>query len=111
MKDTEWLNKLAHQDREATLAAKHALVSEYEAGSMGAPDPEWKGRESRGIQDLRFQSAILANMAIWLIQPSIVSFTVGFHALTKIDTRPVDPPIILRSEREGRLFLSSARPA
>jgi hypothetical protein len=103
-KDTESLNKLACHDRSATLKAKHALVSEYEAGSIGEPDPEWKGREPRGIQDLRFQSAMLANMAIWLIQPSIVSFTVGFHALTKIDTRPVDPPIIVRSEREERLY-------
>jgi len=104
-KDTGFLNDIGRHDRTSTLAANHALVSEYEAASIGDPDPEWKGQKPRGIQDLRFQSAMLASMAMWLIQPSMVCFTVGFHALTRIDGgRIVDPPIILRSEREGPIY-------
>lgn len=104
-KDTGFLNDIARHDRVGTLEAKHALVSEYQAASIGEPDPEWMGQKPRGIQELRFQSAILANMAMWLIQPSMVCFTVGFHALTTLDGgRTVDPPIILTSEREGPIY-------
>lgn len=99
------LNDISRHDRVATLEAKHALVSEYYANSIGHPDPEWKGQDPRGIQDLRFQSAILANMAMWLIQPTTVCFTVGFHALTHLDSgRTLDLPVILRTEREGPLY-------
>jgi hypothetical protein len=103
--DTGFLNDIGRHDKTATLTAKHALVSDYEAASIGEPDPEWKGPQPKGIQDLRFQSAMLANMAMWLIQPSTVCFTVGFHALTTLEGgRTVRPPIILRSEREGPLY-------
>jgi hypothetical protein len=84
-KDTGFLNDIARHDPVDTLEAKHALVSEYEAALIGEPDPEWKGQKPRGIQDLRFQSAMLAKMAMWLMQPSTVCFTVGFHARTKLD--------------------------
>lgn len=99
--DTRWLDDLGRHDKTSILNAKHALVSEYRAGSIGEPDPEWKGAQPRGLQDLRFQSAILANMALWLIQPSMVCLTVGFHALTGMT---VDSPIILRSERDGPMY-------
>jgi len=104
-KDSGFLADIGRHDRVSTLQAKQALVSEYEAASIGGPDPEWRGQEPRGIQDLRFQSAMLANMSMWLIQPSNVCFTVGFHALTTLEGgRTVDPPIILQSEREGPLY-------
>jgi hypothetical protein len=104
-KDTGFLKDIARHDRVGTLEAKHALVSEYEASSIGHVDSDWKGERPRGIQDLRFQSAILANMAMWLIQPSSVCFTVGFHALTTLEGgRSIDPPIILQSDREGPLY-------
>jgi hypothetical protein len=51
----------------AALKAKHALVSEYDPSSIAEPDPEWKEIKPRGIQELRFQSALMANLAIWLI--------------------------------------------
>lgn len=48
---------------------------------------------------------MLANMAMWMIQPSTVCFTVGFHALTKLHGgQTVDPPVILQSQREGPLY-------
>ena len=104
LKNDPFLNDLCRHDRMSTLDVKHALVSEYPAAAIGEPDPEWKGQQPRGIQDMRFESAMLANMAIWLIQPSKVCFTVGFHALTRIGARTVDPPVILRSERDAPLY-------
>jgi hypothetical protein len=102
--DKQILTDIGRTDRDLTLAARHALVSEYDADSLGFPDPEWKGAKARSIQKLRFQSAILANMAIWLVQPSQVCFTVGFHALTRLEGRAVDPPIIIHTEREGPFY-------
>ena len=103
--DKSILNDIGRTDRHLTLAAKHALVSEYDADSLGFPDPDWKGPKPRSIQKQRFQTAFLANMAIWLVQPSEVSFTVGFHALTRLDGgRTVDPPFIIPTEREGPYY-------
>jgi hypothetical protein len=103
-KDEKWLDKLSCHDRQGVLDARFALVSEYEASSIGEPDPEWKGQKPRGIQDLRFQSAILANFCMWAVKPTMVCMTNGFHALTTICGQRHDPPIILRSERERPIF-------
>ena len=103
--DKSILSDIGQTERDLTLAAKHALVSEYYADSLGFPDPEWKGPNPRSIQKQRFQNALLANMAIWLVQPSQVCFTVGFHALTRLDGgRTVDPPFIIQTEREGPYY-------
>jgi hypothetical protein len=89
----------------SSLAEKHALVSEYYANTLGFPDPEWKGPIPRSIQKFRIQSAILANMSIWLIQPTPLRFTMGFHALTVLDTgQEVDPPLIIQSPGEPPLW-------
>ena len=103
-KDENWLNNLSRHDRQSVLDARFALVSEYQATSIGEPDPEWKGQKPRGIQELRFQTAILANFCMWAVQPSTVCFTNGFHALNTIDGITHDPPVLLRSEREGSLY-------
>jgi Apea-like HEPN len=103
----EWLKKddeISLHDRMATQICKHALISEYEADSYGHPDPEWKGQQPRGIQELRFQSAMLANMSMWMIMPSKVCFTVCFHALTKISGRELDTPVVNHVDREGPLY-------
>ena len=83
-KDQGVLNDMHYQDRQATLSARHALVAEYEAASIGHPDPHWPGKTPKSIQELKFQSAMLANLALWLSQPSTVCFTVCFHALSVI---------------------------
>src|SRR5512147_2075028 len=70
--DTGFLTDINRNDRQATLDAKHALVAEYEAEAIGEPDPNWKGTQPKSIQDLKFQSAMLANLALWLRQPSTV---------------------------------------
>ena len=89
--DKGTLADINRNDRNLVLDGKHALVAEYEAPSMGHPDPAWKGAKPKSIQELKFQSAMLASLAIWLRQPSIVCFTVCFHALSQIDCRSLDP--------------------
>jgi hypothetical protein len=102
--DTSYLADINLNDRQETLDAKHAFVAEYEAEAIGEPDPNWKGTKPKSIQDVKFQSAMLANLALWLRQPSPVCFTVGFHALSRpvpdqaekvqiILQAPADPPL------------------
>jgi hypothetical protein len=93
--DKGTLADINRNDRNLVLDGKHALVAEYEAPSMGHPDPAWKGAKPKSIQELKFQSAMLASLAIWLRQPSIVCFTVCFHALSQIDCRSLDSPVIV----------------
>src|SRR5258708_27236807 len=83
----EWVKKgsqlehLSRNDRQRTLDASHALVAEYEASSIGEPEPAWMGENPKAIQEMKLEAAMLANMARWLIQPSTTCFTLGFHAI------------------------------
>jgi len=62
--DEGYLKDLSREERRDTLDAKQVLVAEYYANSFGYPDPECTGQQPKGIQNLRLQSAILANMSI-----------------------------------------------
>lgn len=99
------LKDLSSHDRAGVQRATLALVSEYEADSYGFPDPEWRGTKPKGSQDLRWQSALLANMCIWMVMPSPVCLTVGFHALDSLNGQELDPPAIIGPiERETTLY-------
>jgi hypothetical protein len=98
------LEDLSKRDRDSVHQATHALVSEYNANSWGHPDPEWTGTEPKGIQELRWQSALLANMCMWMVMPSPVHITVGFAALTVIERRQYDSPVTNGFHRETRLY-------
>lgn len=100
----QFLATLSEPDRGSVRRATQALVSEYHADTYGYPDPEWKGVQQKGIQDLRWQSALLANMCMWMVMPSPVCLTVGFHALTWLEGRELDGPILSAIERETTLF-------
>jgi len=82
----EWVKKepilkdIRRTEREWIVAGKHALVAEYEAVALGEPDPDWKGEKSRAIQEAKVETAILANIALWVTQPAAVYFTNVFHA-------------------------------
>src|SRR5579863_6401966 len=67
-----FLENLSAHDRASVKRATQALVSEYHADTYGFPDPEWTGIQQKGIQDLRWQSALLANMCMWMVMPSPV---------------------------------------
>jgi hypothetical protein len=98
------LENLSAHDRASVRRANHALVTEYEADSFGHPDPEWRGTKPKGIQQLRWQSALLANMSIWLVMPSPVCVSVGFHALTSLAGSKLDHPLFNGPAQETALF-------
>jgi hypothetical protein len=98
------LDNLSTYDRASVHRAKHALISEYEADSFGHPDPEWKGTQPKGVQQLRWESALLANMSMWTVMPSAVCVSVGFHALTFLAGSALDRPIFNGIEHETTLF-------
>jgi hypothetical protein len=106
----EWLRNepilkdLSKRDRKSLGDATQALVSEYQADSYGYPDPEWTGTQPKGIQALRWQSALLANMCMWMVMPSTVCVTRGFHALTVLGGRQLDSPIMNHIDSETTLF-------
>jgi hypothetical protein len=104
----EWLRKepilkdLSRSDRYSLSEAKHALVAEYEASAIGEPDPSWKGKEPKSIQELKLESVYLANMALWLMHPTTVCFTSSFHALSlAIPGEASKQPVVLNIETEG----------
>jgi hypothetical protein len=94
--DKQILADINRNDRDLIWATKHALVGDYEADTIGTPVPSRKGSGVESIQEVKFQSAMLANLAIWLRQPAPVSFTVCFHALSRPVPDQSEPvPIIL----------------
>jgi len=103
--DEFMVNRLSARERDFILAAKHALVAEYEASAIGEPDPT-EIRSSVSIQDSKSEAAMLGNLALWLIRPTTVCFTTVFHALTKsISGIRHEPPIILRTETRQPLLV------
>lgn len=87
------LADIAYHDRQAILQGRHALVAEYDANSIGQPDPSWPNQSRRSIQDSKTEAAVLANLAMWLKQPSPVCFTTSLHAITIIQS--VEPRLPL----------------
>ena len=106
----EWLRKdsilqdLSKREHDSFDRATHALITEYDANSWGHPDPEWTGAQPKGIQDLRWQSALFANMCMWMVTPSTVCLTCGFPALTVLEHQRYDPPITNYVHHETTLY-------
>ena len=99
------INDLGLTERQLFSAATHAFVAEYEALSLGSPDPSWTGPKPKGIQNRKFQAAMLANFALWLRQPSPACFTSCFHAISwKCQDQPQRIPIVQQVQHHTRLF-------
>ena len=104
-RDKGIMNDIDLADRQMVSHDRHALVAEYDAEAIGSPDPSWKGTKPKAIQDRKFQAAMLANLALWLRQPSPACFTVCFHAVSW--NRPGEPerlPVAQQIHRHTRLF-------
>jgi len=82
--DKAFLKYLAQHDKQSVLDSKHAFVAEYDANSIGEPDPEQRtvtnGEKQLTVQEAKTRLAALGNLAIWLRQPSPLCFTVSLHA-------------------------------
>ncbi len=64
---------------------------------MDIPIPNGLGRS-------RWESALLANMSMWMVMPSTVCVTCGFHALTSIGGRQLESPAVIDNDSEGTLY-------
>jgi hypothetical protein len=105
LREDRMLDNLSLHDKTSILQTKNALVAEYEAASIGERDPAWTGTEPRSIQHSKSQSAILANLALWLRQPSPVCFMASFHAISgKILDRVELQPIVQETGIETPLY-------
>lgn len=74
------LDGLSTHDREAVRLSSHAFVVSYEAAALGEPDPNWTGAYPKSIQESKCELCLLGNLALWLIKPSPVCFSVVIHA-------------------------------
>lgn len=77
-----------------------AFVAEYDAATIGEQDPEWTGTGSRPIQAARSESIMLANLALWVAQPSPTCFETTFHALSSGSSKP----IVLQIDHGNTIF-------
>src|SRR5258708_7055130 len=72
----QMLKQLAEWDRRLiTEECRAAFVATYEADSLGSPDPDWKGKEKRSIQETKYEACVLANVAMWLSSPTPATFS------------------------------------
>ena len=61
---------------------KHAVYGftvEYEAQSLGDPDPDWKGLKQRSKQEKAIEQIQIANLSIWLSKPCRLSYDAILH--------------------------------
>jgi hypothetical protein len=68
-RDKGTLHRLSEEERTSTLDSTHAWVASYDAKAIGEPDPRWKGSTQKSIQELKLDSIVVANFAMWLILP------------------------------------------
>ncbi len=57
-----------------------ALIEEYQASSLGDPDPSWEGAPARSKQDCAQERMQFVILAIWLAKPSPLTFEIVVHA-------------------------------
>jgi len=72
------VERLSVIDQESIREVEIAFVSEYEAASLGDPDPSSPERKS--IQEAKYELSVLGNLALWLSRPSRACFQVVLHA-------------------------------
>jgi hypothetical protein len=76
---------------------------DYEAASLGDPDPDYLGDEPRSKQNRAVELFNLANLALWIVKPNPISLPTFFHF-----DRPGDPKSV-RSSGSSLGFLHHER--
>ena len=79
LKSEEILKYLSFNSKQKMKDAQFMFVSEYNADSLGDPDPEWKGEKPRGKQHIALERIQISNLALWLAHPSPLAFDLVFH--------------------------------
>lgn len=82
----DWLNeeqilgKLSYGQRQEFRHLSFAFVVEYQADAPNTLDSEWIGHTPKSKQAHAIESIHLANLALWLAQPSTIGFEILIHA-------------------------------
>lgn len=75
------LDFLGFSDRHAvTNRGRYVYAVSYRASSIGDPDKQWQGKQSRSKQERAKERIMYATLAMWLSQPSNASFSLLIHA-------------------------------
>lgn len=99
------LKNLSYTDRQSIPLARSALMAEYEAASIGDPDPAAAPGGPKSIQGRKFNAVLLANFALWLAQPSKACFTTVCHGLhCDVPGQSAKQPIIQQIERQNPMY-------
>ncbi|MGB3934410.1 MAG: hypothetical protein WBL29_01725 [Burkholderiales bacterium] len=61
--------------------AEYCVAVEYEADSLGHPDPEWKGDERRSIQETSVEIIRNVFLSFWLVRSTSLHFREVAHAV------------------------------
>ena len=101
---SEMLKRLSYIDQQYVSDATCALISEYEANAIGEPDPTSPPDHPRSIQQRKFNSIILGNLALWIAQPSRACFSIVCHGLHwDIPGEQTKQPLVQQLERQNAM--------
>jgi hypothetical protein len=109
LKKEEILKDLGLADRENLTRHQYALMKEYDANSLGEPDPEWHGKTPRSKQDAALEMIQLADLALWLASPSSIGFSriivADFRTGTwsRVEFTRVDPLLPRRKDLDNEV--------
>ena len=78
---SEMLTRLSYVNQQPASSATCALISDYDAKSIGEPDASAPPDQPRSMQNRKFESILFGNFALWLAQPSRACFSVVCHGL------------------------------
>lgn len=82
----DWLNeeqilgKLSYGQRQELLRLSFAFIAEYQADAPNTLDSGWTGHTPKSKQAHAIELIHLANLALWLAQPSVIGFEILIHA-------------------------------
>ena len=77
LRDESTLQNFSRHDRDQIKFAQHAFVAEY-PDDLDDPDKDLKDKK-RTVREAKFETLLLAGLALWLVDPSPASFTAVFH--------------------------------
>jgi putative transposase len=80
LKEEQILEKLSYDQRQELLRLSFAFVAEYQADSLNTVDSGWTGHTPKSKQAHAIELTHLANLALWLAQPSKIGFEILIHA-------------------------------
>ena len=87
LREDQIIENLSYSQRQQLVHdTQFVFAVEYEAESLGDPDPDWKGPEPRSKQARARELIEFSNFVIWLARPSSFSFELIIHAEQSVNT-------------------------